>query len=269
MKPKLRCKAGRVLRKASPTILTCIGAVGVVATAVLAVRATPKAMELIQAGSRKNHEGDPYAATKAEMVKSCWKCYVPAAVTGAATIVCIFGANVLNHRQQASLASAYALLNRSYNDYKRKLKELYGKEAHDNIMKALAVEKSKDVYIHNCGFLCDSPLDFEDAEEEERLFYDPFSKRYFQSTIGRVLQAEYHLNRNFALMGGCIGVNDFYEFLGIDTVKELEDYGWWVSDDLYWVDFNHVKTVVDDGLNGEIPCYIVEMVFEPTNQPPD
>lgn len=41
MKPKLHQKAGRVLRKASPTILTCIGAVGVVATAVLAVKATP------------------------------------------------------------------------------------------------------------------------------------------------------------------------------------------------------------------------------------
>ena len=70
-------------------------------------------------------------------------------------------------------------------------------------------------------------------------------------------------------MGGCIGVNDFYEFLGLEPVKDFEDFGWWISDDLYWVDFNHVKTVVDDGLNGEIPCYIVEMVFEPTNQPPD
>lgn len=273
MKPKLHQKAGRALRKASPTILTCIGAVGVVATAVLAVKATPKALRLIEIAEDHRHDDDPNwtwsPLTKSEIIKTTWKCYVPAVMTGAATIVCIFGANTLNRRQQASLASAYALLNRSYNDYKRKLKELYGKEAHDNIMKALAVEKSKDVYIHNCGFLCDSSLDFEDAKEEERLFYDSFSKRYFQSTIGRVLQAEYHLNRNFALMGGCIGVNDFYEFLGIDTVKELETYGWWVSDDLYWVDFNHVKTVVDDGLNGEIPCYIVEMVFEPTNQSPD
>ena len=149
------------------------------------------------------------------------------------------------------------------------MKELYGKEAHDNIMKALAVEKADKVDISAWNFCSLSSLEFEGAEEEERLFYDPFSKRYFQSTIGRVLQAEYHLNRNFALMGGCIGVNDFYEMLGLEPVKELDCFGWWVSDDLYWVDFNHVKTVVDDGLNGEIPCYIVEMVFEPTNQPPD
>ena len=114
---KLNPKIGRSLKKASPTILTCIGAAGVVATAVLAVKATPKADSLIKADSRRNHDGDPYAATKLEAVKSCWKCYIPAAATGVATIICIFGANTLNKKQQASLASAYALVNRSYSDY--------------------------------------------------------------------------------------------------------------------------------------------------------
>ena len=117
---KLDPKIGRSLKKASPTILTCIGAAGVVATAVLAVKATPKADSLIKADSRRNHDGDPYAATKLEAVKSCWKCYIPAAATGVATIICIFGANTLNKKQQASLASAYALVNRSYSDYIRR-----------------------------------------------------------------------------------------------------------------------------------------------------
>ena len=70
---KLDHKIGRSLQKASPTILTCIGAAGVVATAVLAVKATSKADSLIKADSRRNHDGDPYAATKLEAVKSCWK----------------------------------------------------------------------------------------------------------------------------------------------------------------------------------------------------
>ena len=92
MKPKLSQTVGRTLKKASPTILTCIGAVGVVATAVLAVKATPKALEMVRADSRKNHDGDPYAATKVEVVKSCWKCYVPAVATGAATVISAMGA---------------------------------------------------------------------------------------------------------------------------------------------------------------------------------
>lgn len=124
MKPGLSGKVVRAMKKATPTILTCIGAIGVVATAVLTAKATPKALELVKVDSRKIHDGDPNAATKMEAVKSCWKCYIPAAITGAATITCIFGANILNRRQQAALTSAYALISRSYDDYKRKVKEV-------------------------------------------------------------------------------------------------------------------------------------------------
>lgn len=269
MKPKLCQTVGNALKKASPTILTCVGAVGVVATAVLAVKATPRAIELVKADSRKNHDGDPHAATKLEVVKSCWKCYIPAATTGAATIACIFGVNVLSKRQQASLVSAYTLVNRSYNDYKRKVKELYGEEAHKKIMESLAVEKAKDVPITACGLISTSSLEFEDANEELRLFYDSFSERYFQATISQVLQAEYHVNRNFALMGGFVPVNMFYEFLGIEPQQDFAGLGWWVNDEMYWVDFNHSKAMVDDGLNGEIECYIIDMEFTPTSECPE
>lgn len=259
---KLDPKIGRSLKKASPTILTCIGAAGVVATAVLAVKATPKADSLIKADSRRNHDGDPYAATKLEAVKSCWKCYIPAAATGVATIICIFGANTLNKKQQASLASAYALVNRSYSDYKHKLKELYGEDAHKKIMESIAAEKSSMPPITATGGFSNSSLEFEDANEEQRLFYDSFSKRYFQATISQVLQAEYHINRNMVL-GAFVTLNDFYDFLGISHVEGGDVVGWLLSDSMYWIDFDNSKAMVDDGLNGEIPCYVVDAEFDP------
>lgn len=263
MKPKLCQTVGIALKKASPTILTCIGAVGVVATAVLAVKATPKAIELVKADSRKKHDGDPHAATKVEAVKSCWKCYIPATVTGTATIACIFGASALNKRQQASLASAYAIVSHSYNDYKRKLKELYGEEAHKKIVESLAIEKAKDVPIIAQGFLGGSSLEFEDANEETRLFYDVFSKRYFESTISKVLQAEYHLNRNF-MFSGYISLNEFYKFLGLEETELGATVGWnSCNGDIYWIDFDHSKAMLDDGENGEVECYIIDMVFPP------
>lgn len=49
------------------------------------------------------------------------------------------------------------------------------------------------------------------------LFYDGYSQRYFESKISQVLQAEYHLNRNFAI-GADVTLNDFYLFLGIDRI---------------------------------------------------
>lgn len=41
----------------------------------------------------------------------------------------------------------YALVDQSYKDYQRKLKELYGKEAHEKIMDALNVKKAEERYI--------------------------------------------------------------------------------------------------------------------------
>lgn len=258
-------QAENALKKASPTILTCLGAIGVVATAILAVKATPKAMELVKADSRKNHDGDPNAATRVEVVKSCWKCYIPAAVTGAATITCIFGANILNRRQQASLASAYALVSRQYSDYKRKVKELYGQETHDRIIKELAAEKvDKDHVTTTSSGFCSSDLDFEGTTEETRLFYDRISSRYFESTIGKVLQAEYHLNRNLTLRGN-VSLNEFYSFLGIEAIPEGDDVGWFIDDDeIYWIDFSHPYMPIDDGLSRKaIEAWVIDPVFDP------
>lgn len=237
----------RKLKKFSPTVLSCFGAAGVIGTSVLAVKATPKALRKIRSDSRYAHN-DPDAYTKLEAFQSAWFYYVPSVVMGAATIVCIFGANILNKHQQAAITSAYALLNDAYQDYKNKLKELYGEDAHRKIMEAIAVEKANDVYMASTGLVEGSSLDFDEHNpDDNRLFYDTYSKRYFESSINRVLQAEYYLNRDFAI-GGYRSVNDFYEFLGIAPINGGDEIGWDIATGLAWIDFNHYKTVLDDGL---------------------
>lgn len=265
-KPALFQRAGKAFKKATPTILTCISAAGVVVTVVLAVKATPKALKCIEKEKEVKNAENGENLTRMETIAACWRCYIPAAATGIATIGCIFGANVLNRRQQASLVSAYALASRSFNNYKQKVKELYGEEAHKKVMASLAAEKSAKPPLYAGSLTQMTSLGFEDAGEEERLFYDAISDRYFQATISQVLQAEYHLNRNFALTGGFITLNQFYEFLGISKVQGGDEVGWMVSDSLYWVDFDHQKTVVDDGLNGEVECYIIDAPFPPVSE---
>ena len=265
-KSALLKRAGKVFKKATPTILTCISAAGVVATVVLAVRSTPKALKCIEEAKAAKNTENGENLTQMETMAACWRCYIPAAVTGIATIGCIFGANALNRHQQASLVSAYALVSRSFNSYKQKVKEFYGEEAHKKVMASLAAEKSTKPPLYAGSLTQMTSLGFEDVGEEERLFYDAISDRYFQATISQVLQAEYHLNRNFALTGGFITLNQFYEFLGISKVPGGDEVGWMVSDGLYWVDFDHQKTVVDDGLNGEVECYIIDAPFPPVTE---
>lgn len=250
-------------RQKSPIALAIMASAGVVVTAVMAVKATPKAVELIKADSRKNHDGDPHAYTKEEAVKSAWKCYIPTVAFGTATIACIVGANMLNTRQQIALGSAYSLLERSYKEYQGKLKELYGEEAHEKIINAV---KAKDVDIYADSLGTQNDLDPGESVEPDilRTFYDSFSDRYFESTLAKVIEAEYHINRNYVL-GADVSLNDFYDFLGLDHTNNGDELGWYGLDGIGWLDFNHRMTVLDDGLE----VCVIDMTFEPSSDDGD
>lgn len=243
------------LKNHSSTVLTCVGAVGVVTTSILTAKATIKAVELINEAECVKKED----LTKVEIVKTAGACYIPAIVMGASTIACIFGANVLNKRQQAALVSAYTLIDTSYKEYKGKLKELYGEETHNNIVDSLMVEKAEHMDIYAEGLASSCNLAIADGTSEPRLFYDEYSGRYFESTIEQVMNAEYHLNRNYILRGSAV-LNELYEFLGLETKDYGDTVGWSCYNEIYWIDFNHRKTVLDDGLE----CYILEMPFGPS-----
>lgn len=245
------------MKQASPIFLTCIGAIGVVATAVTAVRATPKAMELVErAGYEKGSNESPILDMEftplsfSEMVKVAWKPYIPSILIGAATIVCIFGANGLNRRQQASIASAYALLDRTYKEYKNKVVSLYGEDADSKVRKEVA----KDHYEGREEL----PIG-----EGKLLFYDEFSNEYFERTMLEVIDAEYQTNRMFVLEGKA-KLNDFYEFLGLPKTKLGDTVGWDIEDGMtfygyQWIEFDHELVTMDDGLE----CYILHVPYQP------
>ena len=244
-------------KKNSATILTITGTVGVVATSILTAKAAVKASKIIEEAEQEKGE----KLTVRESVETVWTMFVPPVVAGVSTIACIFGANILNKRQQASLISAYALIENSYKEYKAKLKELYGEEAHNNIIDAIAAKKCEDVYI-SAGNLESAYNQEIESDTEPRLFYDEYSGRYFESTIEKVLLAEYHLNRNYILRGFA-RLNDFYEFLGLEQIDYDEAVGWDICSEIYWIDFNHRKTLIGDD-NDSFECYVIEMPYYPS-----
>lgn len=227
------------------------------ATSVLTAKATIKAVDIIE--EVKQEKGDEL--TTLDLVKATAPVYISPILVGIGTIACFWGANIISKRNQASLMSAYALLDNSYKEYKKKVKELYGEETHNNIVDSIAKEKCKDVYISSECLCSNCDLELEENTSEPCLFYDEYSHRYFETTIEKVLMAEYHLNRNFTLRG-CSDLNELYEFLGLELTDYGSTVGWSVfnGDDLAWIDFNHRKIELDDGLE----CYILEMPFAPT-----
>ena len=249
-------KPNLFLKKNSATILTVAAAAGVIATSVLSAKAAIKASRVL--AHKEEEKGEKL--TFEETISAVWTIYIPPVVAGMSTIACVFGANILNQRQQASLASAYALIDSSYKEYKAKLKELYGEEAHNNIVDAIAAEKCDEIHISDGGLTSAYTQEIE-SDTEPRLFYDEYSGRYFETTIEKVLLAEYHLNRNYVLRGFA-GLNEFYEFLGLEPTDYGETVGWDICGEIYWIDFNHRKAFIGDDNDG-FECYIIEMPYYP------
>lgn len=249
-------KSNLFLKKNSATILTVAAAAGVITTSVLSAKAAIKASRVL--AHKEEEKGEKL--TFEETISAVWTIYIPPVVAGMSTIACVFGANILNQRQQASLASAYALIDNSYKEYKAKLKELYGEEAHNNIVDAIAAEKCDEVHI-SAGGLTSAYTQEIESDAEPRLFYDEYSGRYFETTIEKVLLAEYHLNRNYILRGFA-RLNEFYEFLGLEPTDYGETVGWDICGEIYWIDFNHRKAFIGDDNDG-FECYIIEMPYYP------
>ena len=235
----------RFLRKNASTILTCIGGVGVVATTVMAIKATPKATQLIRAAEEEKGE----KLTRMETIKIAGPTYAPTALLGISTIGSIFGANALNKHSQAALMSAYALVDQTFRDYKTHVEDEYGEEANAHIREKIA----NDRYVERKTEL----------GGETKLFYDFYSGRYFNSTMEKVLAAEFALNRQI-ILGECAYLNDFYQELGLPLTDIGDEVGWsrghmCETYEQEWVDFNHQDVTQDDGLE----CCIITFMQDP------
>lgn len=240
---KLNKKIFSYFNKHGATILSIAAAAGVVLTAVETAKATTKAQSLIDM-----NKAEPM--TKKEIVKDCWKFYVPAAVIGVGTIACILGSNSLNKKTQAELMAAYVAVQQTYSNYRKKVAEQVGEEMEHDICKDVNEEVHK-----------------EDGDAV-RLFYEPNAKRYFHATMAQVIEAAYNFNRALTIEGG-VSLNDWYNFLGTDelTITPEGDMKGWCIDqlvedwDYYWMEFEYDRQTTDDGLE----CYYYTPFLDPVD----
>ena len=157
-------------------------------------------------------------------------------------------------KKQASLMSAYAMLNESYKQYRKAAKTVYGEDADDKIHAEMA--KDAMVSTYDWGYQVYN-MDM-DSDSERLLFYDLASKKYFRTTMAAVLNAQYHVNRNLSVRGVC-PLNEYLSFLGLDEVDGGDVIGWDIcymieEMDCYWLDFDNYKTTLEDGLE----CIIID-----------
>ena len=222
----------------SMNILTGLGIVGVTATAILAAKATPKALELLEERDKFKQEEYGESLTKTEKVLAMAPAYIPAVLTGLATVSCIIGMNRVSYTKQASLMSAYAYLNNSYEEYRRKVKEIFGEDGANKVDEELEKEMA---LLEQYGSLF-----------EKNVFYDKISKRYFEMSMYEIKDAEYKINRMFNFLG-CLKLNEVYEFLNLTPTDFGDKVGWsafkdWECVGFSWIELSFDPVVTSDGL---------------------
>jgi hypothetical protein len=217
-----------LITKHSPEILTGVGIAGMITTTVLAVKATPKAMALIEEAERKKHvdiHGDYHdigkePLTKLEVVKAAWKPYVPAAITGVLSTTCLIGASATNYKRNAALATAYQVVSTTLADYKEQVVETIGEKREKTIREKVA-QKQVDRMPEN------SQQQVIVTGYGDVWFIDPVSNQEFQSDIERVRKTFNDLNyRMVTGMEEYISLSELYDELGIPRTSVSDDIGW-------------------------------------------
>lgn len=240
------------LLKHSPEILTGIGIAGMVTATVLAVRATPKALILMEEEKQRQNEelrkGEEETCMQIEKLKPAdllrvtWTCYIPSAVTGMLSVACLIGASSVNLRRNAALATAYSLSESAMKEYREKVIETIGEKKEEEIRDKIAKEKMKREPVANKEVII--------TGRGETLCFDTITSRYFKCDIEKLRKVENELNKRL-ISEMYIPLNDFYYEIGLRSNDMGNDLGWNIGDGL--IDLKFSSQLAED----ETPCLVI------------
>ena len=235
----------KFLSKHSPEILTGIGVTGMISSTVLAVKATPKALILIE---YKKNELNVDELTTVETIKAAWKPYIPSIGIGIASAACIIGASAVNAKRNAALATAYTISERTLIRYRDKVIDTLGEKKEKEIREKVAQDEVNEKPASNSQIIITS--------KGNTLFRDSISGRYFRSDIETIKKTVNELNRQM-IHQNYIALNEFYYEIGLDSVKSGSCLGWNLDGGLIEIDFTACIAENDE------PCIVIDYSIAP------
>lgn len=232
------------MKKHSPEILTGIGIAGMITSTVMAVKATPKALDLLE---RKKLELNAERLEPKDIIKTTWKCYIPATIVGGVSIGCLIGASSTNLRRNAALATAYTLSESTLKEYQDRVVESVGEKKEQAIRDSISNDKVlnnpvREVVLTDAG--------------GNTICYDVLSGRYFKSDRDKISRAVNNLNRRMR-DETYVTLNDFYYELDLDGTKMGDMLGW-------NIDKGYIDVAFSSHLDANgTPCLVIDYRVAP------
>lgn len=210
---------GAAVSKHAPELLTAFGIANMFTGVVLAVRATPKAIDILDKAEAE--KGD--TLTRTEIVADVWKAYIPAAAFCLVSVACFIGSNALNKNRCAALTAAYTLSETALREYKDEVREAVGEQKEQEIHTKAVQKKIDRTPVPDKLVSSSEALML--PEEERSLCYDAFAGRYFYSDRASIDKAVNALNRQL-ISDDFASLNDFYDLIGLEHTKMGDLLGW-------------------------------------------
>jgi len=233
----------KTVNQNSPTIMIGLGLSGLIGSTVMAVRVTPKALDLIYEESLSNEE-----LSNKQVVVLCWRLYIPAAASAILGVSAVILGNRLHLRRAAVLASLYSLAENTLQTYQQKVIESVGKTKADAIFseagEELVTDPPDEENIHNVG-------------GGTELCYEVSTGRYFESDVTKIRSAENEFNKEL-IIDNEKPMNELFYMLGLPPVSLGENAGWVVDDGLLEILINPKIST-----NGDRPCLAIDFTRRP------
>lgn len=239
----------REIGKRSPMILAGMGIVSGIATVALTIKATVKATELLNREMDEREVDDIREIPPKDIVEIIWKPYLPVLFTGVFSISCIIGSYSIHSRRNAALAAAYKLSETALVSFKDKAVDEIGEKKVKEIQKKVAEDEAKELPVPSSNDICHTGYG-------NTLCFDTLSSRYFYSDQERIRKAVNDINwyMNLEMF---VSLNEYYEQLGLPTIKLGNDLGWNIDKGMIDPVFSSMLTE-----NGD-PCLVVDFRIQP------
>ena len=248
---KIYNKSEMKVRKYSPEILAGVGVVGVIASTVMACKATTKLNDILAeskeqleqiktvavdpAYADKYTEDDAKKDTTITYVQTgvkITKLYAPSVILCATSLGCLLASNNILKKRNAALSAAYMTVDKSFKEYRRRVAERFGDEVEKEIRYNI---KAKEI----------TTVDEEGNEVKETVkvmegaddptTYSDYARFFDESCPAWQNDPEYNLTflraqqqyaNDLLKAQGRLFLNDVYKMLGIDITKAGQVVGW-------------------------------------------
>ena len=250
-------KAGLTLKKHSPEILATVGTVGVVASAVMACKATTKISEIlddtndqlntIREAANTPELADQYSAEDAKKDTTIvyvqtgvkfMKLYGPAVAVGVASLGCLLGSNHILRKRNIALAAAYTAVDKSFKAYRGRVVERFGEEMDRELRYNIKAKEVQEIVTDENG----NETTVTSTIEVPEINHDnsEYARCFDETCIGWTRDPEYNMMfvtqiQNWAndrlQSKGYLYLNEVYEMLGFQRTKAGQVVGWLYNGD--------------------------------------